>query len=141
MRRSARGFTFIELLVAMTVLGALTAVAVPRYRLYKERAYLAALRSELGTLRVAEEAYWAENHAYSTDTTQLDWNGSSEMSLTITSSNLAAGFSATARHALAPALSCSTAVGSEATTASSGEIVCSPVNSGTGSGVGSAVSP
>ncbi|MGQ0649115.1 MAG: type IV pilin protein [Gemmatimonadaceae bacterium] len=135
MRRSVHGFTFVEILVALAVFGLLSAIAVPRYRLYRERAYLGALRSELGSLRVAEEAFWAENQSYSADTAQLDWNGSSQVSLSISSGDLTHGFSAIARHASVPNLQCATSVGAEATTTASGDIVCTLLTSGTGSGI------
>lgn len=124
MRSDRRGFTFVEILVAMAVFGVLTAVGVPRYRTFRERAYIASMRTELGSLRVAEEAYWAENMAYSTDTTSLDWNGSSLIQLTISSSDLAGGFTALARHTSAPGMQCATYVGKEATSTPSGEIIC-----------------
>ena len=133
--RNARGFTFAEILVAMAVFGVLTAVAVPRFRSFKERAYLATLRTELGSLRVAEEAFWSENMAYATDTTQLDWNGSSRVQLAISSGDLTGGFTAVATHLLAPALQCTTAVGKDATKTASGEIVCTSLAGSTGSGV------
>lgn len=137
MNRSTRGFTFVEILVAMTFLGVLTAVSVPRYRTYKERAYLGSMRTELGSLRVAEEAYWAEHMSYSADTTALDWNGSSVVKVAISSADLTGGFAAVATHALAPGLQCATYVGREATTTASGDIVCTLASgpSGTGAGV------
>jgi len=136
MRRTNRGFTFVEILVAMAVFGVLTAVGVPRYRSYKERAYLASMRTELGSLRVAEEAFWAENMAYSADTTRLDWNGSSLVQVAISSSDFAGGFAAVASHVKAPGLQCSTFVGKEATVTASGDIVCSSPSTGAGSGAG-----
>lgn len=129
------GFTFAEILVALAVFGVLTAVAVPRYRDFKERGYLASLKSELANLRVAEEAHWAEHQTYSTDTTALDWNGSSLVELSIASADLDGGFTAQARHTLSPGLSCVTAVGKEAVGVASGEIVCTAVGSGVGAGV------
>ncbi|MBC7896666.1 MAG: prepilin-type N-terminal cleavage/methylation domain-containing protein [Cytophagaceae bacterium] len=127
MSRSTRGFTFVEILVAMLVFGALTAMAVPRYRTFKERAYLATLRTELGSLRVAEEAYWAEHMVYSTDTASLDWNGSSEIHLDIASSDLNHGYSAKATHLFAPSYECQTFLGREATTTASGDIICTAI--------------
>lgn len=135
MSRNTRGFTFVEILVAMAVFGALTAIAVPRYRSFKDRAYMATMRTELGSLRVSEEAYWAEHMVYSTDTASLDWNGSSRVQLAIASSDLNHGFSAKATHQLAPTLQCQTFVGREATTTASGDIICGTSNSG-GPGAG-----
>ena len=135
MRRKTAGFTFVEILIALTMFGILTAVAVPRYRQFKERAFLATMKSELGSLRVAQEAFWAENQAYTADTAQLDWNGSSEIKLALASSDLFGGFTATATHLLAPSLSCSTSVGKDATTFASGDIVCTEVSGGAAAGV------
>lgn len=136
MSRTTRGFTFIEILVAMAVFGALTAIAVPRYRSYKDRAYMASMRTELGSLRIAEEAFWAEHMVYSTDTAALDWNGSSRVQIAISSSDLNYGFSAIAKHDLAPTLQCQTFIGREATTTASGDIICGASGSG---GVGAGV--
>ncbi len=133
--RKRNGFTFVEVLVALAVFGALTAVAVPRYRTFKERAYLASLRTELGSLRVAQEAFWAENHLYSTDTTALDWNGSSKVALSLTAADPSAGFTAEARHALYPGAVCATYVGADAVNTASGDIICTAGASGIGAGV------
>jgi type IV pilus assembly protein PilA len=135
MQRRRAGFTFVEILIAMAVFGTLTAVAVPRYRLFKERAYLATMKSELGSLRIAQEAFWAENQAYTTDTTQLDWNGSGAIKLALASADPLGGFSAVATHALAPSLSCATFVGKDATTSASGDIVCTTASGGGAAGV------
>lgn len=136
MSRNIRGFTFVEILVAMAVFGALTAIAVPRYRTYKDRAYIASMKTELGSLRVAEEAFWAEHMVYSTDTTQLDWNGSASVQIAISSSDLNFGFAATATHVASPSLLCQTWVGREATTTASGDIICTfNGSSSPGSGV------
>ena len=135
MRNSRKGFTFVEILVAMAFFGALTAVAVPKYRSFRERAFVATMRTELGSLRVAEEAHWAENMAYSTDTTSLDWNGSSGIQLTIASSDLTGGFFAIARHVSAPGTQCATYVGREATSTPSGEIVCTAATAPPGTAI------
>jgi prepilin-type N-terminal cleavage/methylation domain-containing protein len=133
--QTRRGFTFVELLVAVAVFGALTAVAVPRYHDFKERAYLSSMRSELGSLRVAQEAYWSENQTYSTDTTALDWNGSSLVTLNLSALNPGAGFTAEARHVRYPGALCATYVGSDAVSSASGEIICTASGSGVGSGL------
>jgi prepilin-type N-terminal cleavage/methylation domain-containing protein len=125
MRRSNRpGFTFIELLIVMVVMGVLAGIGVPRIRNMKERAYQATLRSDLGALRTAEEAYYAENLRYTTELTLLDFRPSSNVAITIESSDPLKGWRASARHSWL-ATPCTTATGSDAVGVEAGAIVCS----------------
>jgi prepilin-type N-terminal cleavage/methylation domain-containing protein len=128
MRRFKRsGFTFIELLIVMVVMGVLAGIGIPRIRNMKERSYQATLRSDLGTLRTAEEAYYAENLRYTTDLTLLDFRMSSNVQITIESTDPLKGWRAVARHTWLQT-PCSTAIGSDAAGAESGAIVCSNVS-------------
>jgi prepilin-type N-terminal cleavage/methylation domain-containing protein len=131
-----RGFTFVEILIVMIVLGLMSALAIPRYREFKERAYLSSLRTELGQLRIAEEAYWAEHQVYSTNLVDLDFLPSSDITLIIASTGLNRGWMAEASHALMAGRSCATYVGGDAQGYASGEIVC-----GVGRGGGGTASP
>jgi prepilin-type N-terminal cleavage/methylation domain-containing protein len=125
MRRFNRpGFTFIELLTVMVLMGLLAGIGVPRIRNMKERSYQATLRSDLGTLRTAEEAYYAENLRYTTDLSQLDFRRSTNVEITIVSTDPLKGWSALARHAWL-ATPCTTASGPDATGVESGAIICS----------------
>jgi type IV pilus assembly protein PilA len=138
--RVRRGFTFVEILVAMLVFSALTAISVPRYRGYKLKAYLTTLRTDLGQMRIAEEAHWAEHQVYTTSLASLDWRQTSEVTMSVTATDPVHGFTAIATHSLAPGMQCSTSVGSDATTRPSGEIVCGPANT-SGVGTGAPSSP
>ena len=62
-RRTKRGFTLIELVVIIVVLGILSAVAIPRFVDLSDQAKLAALKGILGNLRSAIHLYSAENLA------------------------------------------------------------------------------
>jgi prepilin-type N-terminal cleavage/methylation domain-containing protein len=127
MRRSNRpGFTFIELLTVLVVMGALASIGVPRIRNMKERSYQATLRSDLGALRTAEEAYFAENLRYTTDLTALEFRRSTNVTITIESSDPLKGWRAAARH-LWLATPCTTATGPDAVGVESGAVVCSNV--------------
>jgi prepilin-type N-terminal cleavage/methylation domain-containing protein len=119
-----RGFTFTEVLVVMVVMGMLASIGVPRIRKMKERSYQATLRSDLGNLRTAQEAYFAENHRYATDTVGLEFRASANVSIVIESSDIDRGWKATAIHAWLGE-PCRTAVGAEASGVESGLIVCS----------------
>jgi len=118
------GFTFVELLVVMVVMGVLAGIGVPRIRNMKERSYQATLRSDLGVLRTAEEAYYAENLRYTTDLSQLDFRRSSNVEITIVSTDPLKGWKALARHTWL-ASPCTTATGADAVGVEAGAIVCS----------------
>lgn len=130
--RNRPGFTFLETLVVMIVLGLLSAIAVPRYRNYKERAYMAGMKNDLGLLRIAQEAYWAEHQQYATDTVGLDYRRTSNVDVAITSVDVIGGYTAVATHVQVPGQQCMTSTGKEAGALVSGSIYCGPAPSGSG---------
>jgi prepilin-type N-terminal cleavage/methylation domain-containing protein len=132
--RRRRGFTFVEILVAMLVLGMLSAIAVPRFRLYKEKAYVAAMKTDVGNIRIAQEEYYSLHQQYSTDTSAIGFRGTSNVRIALTSVDLMAGYTAVATHLNLLGQECVTKVGREAATVPSGEIICGPGTSGSGSG-------
>jgi type IV pilus assembly protein PilA len=125
-----KGFTFVELLVVMLFIGALSSMAVPRFREYKTRAFVAAMESDLGNLRIAQEAHWAENQRYATDTTALEFRRTVNVSLQITSQDVLGGYTAVATHANVPGRQCLTAMGAEAAPREPGSISCVSIVSG-----------
>jgi type IV pilus assembly protein PilE len=62
--RHARGFTLLELMIALVVIAVLAAIAVPQYEDYVMRGKIAEAVSNLSNTRVAMEKYYADNHSY-----------------------------------------------------------------------------
>ena len=61
MSRSRKGFTLIELLIVVVIIGILAAIAIPKFANTKEKAYLAAMKSDLRNIATYEEQYAADN--------------------------------------------------------------------------------
>jgi type IV pilus assembly protein PilE len=64
MKRMQRGFTLIELMVTVAIVGILMAVAVPAYSDYVVRGRLSEAFTALGGAQPAAEQYWANNRKY-----------------------------------------------------------------------------
>lgn len=58
------GFTLLELLVVVAIIGVLVAIAIPQFSAYQQRSFDARAKSDLITLAIAEEAYYTDNEAY-----------------------------------------------------------------------------
>lgn len=58
------GFTLIEMLIVVVVIGILAAIAIPKFSGSKEKAILATMKADLRNLLTAEEAYFTDNQAY-----------------------------------------------------------------------------
>jgi type IV pilus assembly protein PilA len=126
MLRSRRGFTLIELLIVVVVIGLLAAIAIPKFQNTKGKTYTASLKSDLRNLATAEEAYFYEHSAYSSNLTNLNINLSSGVSVTFGVAT-AAGWSAKLTHPLAYPIECAMFMGGVAALApatTEGLMVC-----------------
>ncbi len=59
-----QGFTLLELLTSLTIIGILTAIAVPQYSQYRMRAFDARAEGDLRNVALAEEAYFIDAEHY-----------------------------------------------------------------------------
>jgi len=64
-----KGFTLIELMIVVAIIGILAALAIPAYSDYTIRAKVSEAASISGALKAASEIYWSENSAIADDST------------------------------------------------------------------------
>ena len=55
-----KGFTLIELLIVVVIIGILAAIAIPKFANTKDKAYVAAMKSDLRNIATYEEQYAAD---------------------------------------------------------------------------------
>jgi len=69
MRNKINGFTLIELMITIAILGIVAAIAIPAYTGYIATARMAEATNNIAALKLAEEEYYLENNKYFYDTT------------------------------------------------------------------------
>ena len=62
-RPKQKGFTLIELMIVIAIIGVLAAIAVPQFQVYRSRGFMAAVRSDTKNLHTGVQAFIAENLA------------------------------------------------------------------------------
>lgn len=62
--RLANGFTILELLIALVIVGILTATALPEYQHFRKQAYDNRALTDLRSIALAEESYYLDNDRY-----------------------------------------------------------------------------
>ena len=98
MKSNRKGFTLIELLIVVVIIGILAAIAIPKFANTKEKAYVAAMKSDLRNLMTAEEGYFADFQAYGS-TAAVNFTASAGVTVTATPAPPpAAGYTANASH-------------------------------------------
>ncbi len=71
--RAQRGVTLMELMIVLTVIGILTAIAVPSYRDQVNKGNRAEARSLMYEVLQKEERFYSDNGTFTTDLTQLGY--------------------------------------------------------------------
>jgi len=67
-----KGFTLLELIIVIIVIGILASIALPRYMRVAERARLAEAKNMLSSLRSSQIRYYAQHQEYSASIDKLD---------------------------------------------------------------------
>ena len=64
LRKSQKGFTLIELMIVVAIIGILAAIAIPNFLRFQLRARSSEGKTNIAALRTAQESYQAEFGAY-----------------------------------------------------------------------------
>ncbi len=96
--RDNKGFTLIELLIVVVIIGILAAIAIPKFSATREKAYFAAMKSDLKNLASQQEIYYSDEYAYTSSQTDLGFVSSNGVTVVITNPT-PTGWEGTAVHA------------------------------------------
>jgi len=128
--RDQKGFTLIELLIVVVIIGILAAIAIPKFSATREKAYFAAMKSDLKNLASQEEIYYSDYYTYTSSSTNLGFVQSEGVTVTIGGVSTS-GWNASATHtALGTGLGCaiyygnSTAPSAPTAPSQPGEVAC-----------------
>jgi prepilin-type N-terminal cleavage/methylation domain-containing protein len=101
-RSSGRsGFTLIELMAVMTLIGILAVIAYPQFAGSRDRAHLSAVISDFRNFAVAQEEYRHARSSYALDLADLRFEGTAGVRIEVIEAH-AAGWSAVGRHRALP---------------------------------------
>ena len=60
-KKGQKGFTLIELMIVIAIIGILAAIAIPQFSAYRARGYMAATKSDAKNIYTAVQAYIADH--------------------------------------------------------------------------------
>jgi prepilin-type N-terminal cleavage/methylation domain-containing protein len=75
MKRNNKGFTLIELMIVVAIIGILAAIAIPQFSSYRQRAQDSAAKSTLKNMATAQEDYYVQFETYTNAPANLAVSG------------------------------------------------------------------
>jgi len=63
MKKNEQGFTLIELMIVIAIIGILAAIAIPNFISYRRRSYNTAANADIKNLYTSAQAYYTDNPA------------------------------------------------------------------------------
>jgi Tfp pilus assembly protein PilE len=106
MRRDRAGFSLIELITIMVIIGALAVIAMPRLHIARTRALEGSVRSDLRNMVVLQELHHGRFMSYASDPEQLSGFSASPGVMTEVLRADGRGWAGRAWHVSAPGFEC-----------------------------------
>jgi len=105
MQTQKQGFTLIEVLIVVVIIGILASIAIPKFTAVREKAFVSAVKADLRNLANLQDVYYNDYYTYTTSTAAVGYQPSEGVVVTIGEATNT-GWSATASHAGNPTESC-----------------------------------
>src|SRR2546423_15670677 len=71
--RKSSGFTLIELMIVVAIIGILAAIAIPNFLKFQCKSKQAEAKTNLSGIFTAEKAFFGEHNTYGTDLISVNW--------------------------------------------------------------------
>ncbi|SLM33160.1 Type IV pilin PilA [Desulfamplus magnetovallimortis] len=96
--KKSSGFTLIELMIVVAIIGILAAIAIPNFMDYQCKAKQTEAKTNLGNIRTLQETYFVENDRYGSTTTIIGFSndGNSRYAYQMNAATTATNFLASA---------------------------------------------
>lgn len=92
------GFTLVEVMVVVVIIGLLAAIAIPKFTDSKSRAYVTSQRSDLSNLAMQQELFYNSGQVYGLTAAQVGVTPTTGVTLSILEAT-GSGWSASTSHA------------------------------------------
>jgi prepilin-type N-terminal cleavage/methylation domain-containing protein len=75
-RRAAAGFTLVEIIIVVAIIGLLATIAIPKFTSSRDKALVTAMKSDLRNLLTQQEGRMADSGSYATSFPATIWSPS-----------------------------------------------------------------